>query len=194
MGITTTSESKWIPKWHPHPSLISHPWKRDGSSTWWKSPLNQRISHISKNTFTINTTQKDNISITGFPVSSAGKESTCNAGDPGLIPGLGRPPGEGIGYSLQYSWASLVAQTVKNPPATWETYVFNPWVRKILWRREWQPTPVFLPGESPWTKEPGGLQSMGLQEMDTTKQLSTARNTHTHTHTYSLSIHVLTDI
>ena len=53
----------------------------------------------------------------GFPDSSAGKESTCNAGDPSSIPGLGRSPGEGKGYPLQYSWASLVAQTVKNPPA-----------------------------------------------------------------------------
>ena len=57
----------------------------------------------------------------GFPGSSVGKESTCNAGDPGLIPGLGRSPGEGIGYSLQFSWASLVAQLVKNPPAMRET-------------------------------------------------------------------------
>ena len=40
---------------------------------------------------------------------------------------------------------------------------FDPWVRKIPWRRAWQPTPLFLPGESPWTEEPGGLQSMGLQ-------------------------------
>ena len=55
--------------------------------------------------------------------SSAGKESTCNAGDPGSIPGLGRSPGEGIGYPLQYSWASLVAQLVKNPPAMQETLV-----------------------------------------------------------------------
>ena len=46
----------------------------------------------------------------GFPDSSVGKESVCNAGDPGLIPGSGRSPGEGIGYPLQYSWASLVAQ------------------------------------------------------------------------------------
>jgi len=46
----------------------------------------------------------------GFPHSSVGKESTCNAGDPGLIPGSGRSTGEGIGYPLQYSWASLVAQ------------------------------------------------------------------------------------
>ena len=52
-----------------------------------------------------------------------GKESVCNAGDPGSIPGLGRSAGEGICYPLQYSWASLVAQLVKNLPATWETRV-----------------------------------------------------------------------
>ena len=52
--------------------------------------------------------------------NSAGKESACNAGDPGLIPGSGRSPREGIGYPLQYSWASLVAQKVKNLPAMWE--------------------------------------------------------------------------
>ena len=54
-----------------------------------------------------------------FPDSSVGKESTCNAGDPGSIPGSGRSPGEGIGYPLQYPWASLVVQLVKNPPAVW---------------------------------------------------------------------------
>ena len=59
----------------------------------------------------------------GFPHCSVGKESACNAGDPSLIPGLGRSAGEGIGYSLQYSWASLVAQLVKNLPAMWETWV-----------------------------------------------------------------------
>ena len=59
----------------------------------------------------------------GFPGSSAGKESACNAGDPDLIPGLGRLPGEGIGYAVQYSWASLVAQMVKNLPAILETWV-----------------------------------------------------------------------
>ena len=52
-----------------------------------------------------------------------GKESVCNAGDPGSIPGLGRSAGEGICYPLQYSWASLVAQLVKKLPATWETRV-----------------------------------------------------------------------
>ena len=64
----------------------------------------------------------------GFPGSSAGKESTCNAGDPGLIPGLGSSLGEGIGYQLQYPWASLVAQMVKNLPARWET-----WVQSLGW-------------------------------------------------------------
>ena len=59
----------------------------------------------------------------GFPHSSVGKESTCDAGDCGLIPGLGRSPGEGKGYPLQYFWASLVAQLVKDPPAIWETWV-----------------------------------------------------------------------
>ena len=55
--------------------------------------------------------------------SSAGKESTCNAGDPSLIPGSGRSTGEGIGYPLQYSWASLIAQLVKNLPTIQETWV-----------------------------------------------------------------------
>ena len=51
----------------------------------------------------------------GFPGSSVGKESACNAGNPGSIPGSGRSAGDGIGYPLQYCWASLVAQLVKNP-------------------------------------------------------------------------------
>jgi len=59
----------------------------------------------------------------GSPHSSVGKESACNAGDPSSIPGSGRYPGEGIGHTLQYAWASLVAQLVKNPPAMWETWV-----------------------------------------------------------------------
>ena len=59
----------------------------------------------------------------GFPHSSVGKESTCKAGDPGWIPELGRSPGEGIGYPLQYSQTSLVAQLLKNPPVMQETWV-----------------------------------------------------------------------
>ena len=96
---------------------------------------------------------------------------------------------------MYITWASLIAQLVKNPPAKQETLVpfldwededlwrrdrlptplllgfpggsdgkeswVDPWVGKIPWRRAWQPMPVFLPGESPWTEEPGGLQSMG---------------------------------
>ena len=95
----------------------------------------------------------------GFPGSSAGKESTCNAGDPSSISGLGRPPGERIGYPLQYSWASLVAQTVKNPPAMWKT-----WVRSLGWE---DPLEEGLATHSsivawriPWTEELGGLQSV----------------------------------
>ena len=59
-----------------------------------------------------------------FPDSSISKESACNAGDPGSIPGSGRSTGEGIGYPLQCSWVSLVAQLVKNPPAIQETWVW----------------------------------------------------------------------
>ena len=76
-----------------------------------------------------------------------------------MIPGLGRSAEEGIGYPLQCSWASPVAQLVKNLPAMRETWVgrpqFTAWVGKIPWRRERLPTPVFWPGEfhglySPW--------------------------------------------
>ena len=63
-----------------------------------------------------------------FPGSSAGKESACNAGDLSLIPGSGSSPGEGIGYLLQYSQASLEAQMVKDPFAMWET-----WVQSLGW-------------------------------------------------------------
>ena len=105
----------------------------------------------------------------GFPDSSVGEESTCNAGDPSLIPGSEGSAREWIGYPHQYSWASLVAQLIKNPPAIRET-----WVRSLgwdqprdPWRRERLPTPVFWPGEfrglySPW----------GHKELDMTEQLS----------------------
>ena len=83
-----------------------------------------------------------------------------------MILGLGRSTGEGIGYALQYSWASLMAQLVKNLPAIWETWVQS-LGGKIPWRRERLPTPVFWPGEfhgqySPW----------GGKESDTTERLS----------------------
>ena len=82
----------------------------------------------------------------GFPDSSVGKESACNAGDPGSIPGLGRFTEEGIDYPLQYSQASLVAQLVKNLPAMQET-----WVQSLGWEDSLEKgkaySPVFWPGE-----------------------------------------------
>ena len=98
----------------------------------------------------------------GFPGSSAGKKSTCTAGDPSSIPGYRQSPGNGIGYPLQYSWASLVAQMVNNLSATRET-----WVQSLGWEdpleEDVATTPVLLTGESSWSEEPGGLQSMGSQ-------------------------------
>ena len=84
--------------------------------------------------------------LVGFPDRSVGKDSACTAGDTGSIPGLGRSAGSGIGYLLQYSQTSLVAQLVKirlqcGRPA------FDPWVGKVPCRRERLPTPVFWHGE-----------------------------------------------
>ena len=91
--------------------------------------------------------------ILGFPDSSVGKESACNAGDPGST------PGEGIGYPLQYSWASLMAQLVKNPPAMWET-----WVRSLGWEDPLEKGKAthssILAWRIPWT-----VQSMGSQRV-----------------------------
>ena len=102
-----------------------------------------------------------------FPDSSVGKEYICNARDPGSIPGSGRSPGEGIGYPLQYSWVSLVAQLINRIHLQCRRPGFDPWVGKIPWRREKLLTPVFWPGElhglySPW----------GCKESDMTEQLS----------------------
>ena len=96
----------------------------------------------------------------GFPDSSVGKESTCNAGDPGLIPGSGRSAGEGIGCPLQYCGYSFWGPG------------FNPWVGKIPWRRKWLPTPVFLPGESHGQRRLAGKSPWGHKEADTTEQLT----------------------
>ena len=63
-----------------------------------------------------------------FPDSSLGKASVCSAGDPGSNPELGRSGAEVTGYPLQYSWASLLAQLVKIPPAMWET-----WIQSLGW-------------------------------------------------------------
>ena len=111
-----------------------------------------------------------------FPGSSAGKESTCSAGDPSSIPGLGSSPGEGISYPLLYSWASLVAQMVKNLVAMWETLV-----QSLGWEdalEEGMAThSSILAWRIPWTEQPSGQQSMGSQRVDMTEQLSAAHST-----------------
>ena len=96
-----------------------------------------------------------------FPHSSVGKESSCNAGDPSWIPGLERSPGEGIGYPLQYSWASLVAQLVKSLFTMQET-----WVQSLGWEDPLEKRKAthssILAWRSPWI----------CKELDTTARLS----------------------
>ena len=87
------------------------------------------------------------------------KESTCNAGDLGSIPGLGISPGERIGYPLQYSWASLVAQLVKNLPAMRETWIQS-LSREDPLEKGMATHCSVLAWRIPWTEEPGRLQSM----------------------------------
>ena len=99
-----------------------------------------------------------------FSGSSAGKESACNAGDPVLIPVWGRSPGEGMGCLLQYSWASLVAQTVKNLPAIQKTWVQSPGWEDPLEKRMATHSSI-LAWRIPWTEEPGKIQSMGSQRL-----------------------------
>ena len=77
------------------------------------------------------------------------------------FPHISRP---NVVFDMLLTEASLVVQMVRNLPAMWETWV-RFLGRKIPWRREWQPTLVSWPGESPWTEEPGGLQSMGSQRV-----------------------------
>ena len=102
--------------------------------------------------------------ISGFPGSSAGKDSACNAGYPGLISESGISPGEGIGYPFQYSWASLVAHMVNNLPTMWET-----WVRSLGWEdpleKETATHSSILAWKIPWTEERGGLLCIGSQRV-----------------------------
>ena len=94
-----------------------------------------------------------------FPNSSVGKESACNAGDLGSIPGSGRSTGEGMGYPLQYSWVSLVAQVVRNPPAMWEI-----WIQSLDWEDLLEKGKAthssILAWRIPWT-----VKSMGSQRV-----------------------------
>ena len=97
-----------------------------------------------------------------FPDSSVAKESTCNAGDPSLSPGSERSIGEGIAYPLQYSWASLVTQLVKNLPAMRET-----WVPSLGWEDPLEKGKAthssILAWRIPWTVQSMGSQKWGLK-------------------------------
>ena len=117
----------------------------------------------------------------GFPGGSDVKASACNAGDPGSIPGLGRSPAEGNAiHSSTLAWKipwmgepdrlqSMGSQRVRHD---WETSLS---FCNSFWRRKWQPTPVFLPGESHGQRDLVGCGPWGCKESDTTEQL-----THTH--------------
>ena len=105
---------------------------------WWSPKLStesnksyHKLSLFNLGSNYSNTSIKNYIKIiinTGFPGGSSAKESACSVGDLGSVPGLGRSPEEGIGYPLQYSWASLVTQMVKNPSAMREN-----WVQSLGW-------------------------------------------------------------
>ena len=132
----------------------------------------------------------------GFPGGSAGKESTCNVEELGSIPGLGRSPGEGKGYTLQYSGLEnsmdyIVHVVTKSCTQLSDFYFldfpggsdgkasclqcrrpgFNPRVGKIPWGKEWQSTPILLPGESHGQRSLVGYSPWGRKESDTTEQL-----------------------
>ena len=99
----------------------------------------------------------------GFPDSSVGKESAYNAGDPCSIPGSGRSTGERTDYPLQCSWASLVAQLVKNPPVRQKT-----WVRSLRWEDPLEKGKATYPGILAWRIH--GLYSpWGHKELNTTE-------------------------
>ena len=119
------------------------------------------------------------IACEGFLDSSVGKESACNAGDPSSIPGSGSSAGEGTGYPLQYSGASLVAQTVKNLLAVQET-----WVRSLGWEDPLEgPLEEGMAAHSsilawriPWTGSLAGCSPRGRRKLETTERLSTAHS------------------
>ena len=122
---------------------------------------------------------KDQLSLLfGLPGNSDDKESAWNTGDLSWIPGSGRSPGEGNSYPLQYSWASPVARMVRNPSTMRET-----WVRSLGWEdplKEGMAThSVYLPGESPGTKQPDRLRSMEPQRARA-DQLSTTQHSLPH--------------
>ena len=125
-----------------------------------------------------------------LPDSSVGKESACNAGDSGSIPGSGRFSGEGKGYPLQCSWASLVAQLLKNPPAMWET-----WVRLLGWEDPLEKGKTTNSSILAWriprtTKSWTRLSDFHFTHQRVAKSLLYSQicffSLHTHTHTHPL--------
>ena len=144
---------------------VGHDWVTE--LNWWITlPTNLKTemkwTNSLKGTICQIYTQKITENLNRFmSISSAGEESACNAGDPGMIPGSGSFPGEGIGYSFQCSWDSLVTQMVKNLLMMPETLA-----RSLDWEgplKEGMATHCsILVWRIPWTEEPGELQSMGL--------------------------------
>ena len=131
---------------------ISHtpPWSLAvGSCTWFSESLFHWF-------WVLTSSSASSSSFLGNYCGSVGKESTCNAGDLGLIPGSGRSPGEGIGYPLEYSWASLVAQLVKNPHAMRET-----WVQSLGWEDPLEKEKATHSSILAWRT----VRSMGLQRV-----------------------------
>ena len=115
----------------------------------------------------------------GFSGSSAGRESSCNAGDPGLILGWGRSPEEGTGLVTPAFMGFPRGSDGKESICLWcRRPGFDPWLGKIPWRMAWQPTPVFLPGESHRQRSLVGYSPWGHNESDTTERLSPAQHRH----------------
>ena len=134
-------------------SFLMFPLKHKSFYFWW-SPISSFLL-----LFVLLVLSKKLWPEVDFPHSSVGKESTCNVGDPGLIPGLGRSAGEGIGYPLQYSWASLVAQLVKNLPAMWET-----WDQSLGWEDPLEKEKATHSSIQAW-RIPWTVWSMGSQRV-----------------------------
>ena len=120
---------------------------------------------VQKHQFYVSRLYGSTLTFVGLPCGSAGKESACNAGGPGSIPGVGRSAGEGIGYPLQYSWASMVAHTVKNLPTIWETLVQSLGWEDLL-EKGMATHSCILVWRISWTEEPGRLQSMRSQRVE----------------------------
>ena len=157
----------WSRKWQPIPVFLPgkfHGQKSLAGYSPWGCKESDAIEHArSAHLYRLQVFLPE-MPFLGFLGSSAGRESPCNTGDPGSIPGSGSSPEEGIGYSLQYSWASLMAQKVKNPPAMEDNRVWS-----LAWEdpleKGMATHSIILARRIPWPEETGGLQSMGSQRV-----------------------------